>query len=1446
MGNLVMINIDHMTSETVITELSTCIDYLKHQGWNRDIGMRLISHLDHVPQLAIHGNRLELDGRTRTLQAILNEFIHDAPKSERLTPVLQAAENLVQRIMPGFIPDELNHSLLPLHPADWTFTTLGEPDGISDELLSKLQQIGFQIAAKCHSLGDWLVARERQHLIVFVDITWLNRHRHKLHALKAHHNIDQHAVLIALMNRYSQDTEAALLARQAGAQLLLETPLQLNHALYELAGLVWQPKQPYRVVIIHEQASLLATYAAAFHEACLECVTEIEPLAALAIVRQTRPDVCIIASQFTMCSGIDLAFVIRQNELFSCLPIIYLSAQDTTLEHIIMRGVGDSSINEHKVSDLVSMALHRARHFRRRSLLYHRLHEMDRELETMKTAIDAHAIVSIAAADGSILEINRKFCDVSGYTQKELIGQNHRMVRSGHHPQPFFKKLWSTIKSGRVWQGELQNRRKDGFHYWVKSTIVPVLDEHGQPVRFLSIRTDITEQKQLIARYKRTNRLLDMLRQATQDFLTTQDLNITSNQLLDGLLVLAESTYGFLGEVLEDEEKKPYLKAHAISNLAWNKATQTLYSKNKEQGMEFHNLNTLFGVVLRTQKAFATNQAQNDPQKGGLPSGHPPIGNFLGIPVYHNDCLVGMIGLANRPDGYDDAMIHFLQPMTMTYGALIDADRRQKIQKQTVNDLQRMREAGEQTRYDQYHTAITNWLQDIREPMNNIIGHAKLLALNPGLDIAAWEQIQAMIRHGEQLIINLNQHPIVDRHQQQQQLSKEQQQNHTTYQSIRILIVDADLSRRVILETRLKTLGYTVDLTTDSQTALAHWQKASYALIFIAHDIMIIDGIALARSIRATERGTQKRTPLIAIATTDNLDELATYQQAGMDGLLPTPVTLDVLLEVLEHWIPSHNHHSITINQSEFIESSHNGTLDVAYMHTAIGHLDLEQMRNLVDLFTTTTSHDLVTCNTMLAEHNSRGIALTMHKLKSSARMVGALRFTALAEQLEMAAKSDHYDQMPKLLQELEHALEDVETTIQRFTTIPDTLPTETDDSGLTEDMIPKSVLVVDDDPMTRLQVSLLLKFLGVADILTADSAKQALTELARQPERIHLVITDLSMPEMDGIEFLRRLAEQKFSGGLMICSGVDEQLLQTASELVRIKGLNLQGALTKPVTRQTLIQLFTTVATNKKQKIVKRANDTAITKDMLIDGLARHEFDVFFQPKVDANTLQTVGLEALARWQHQGQFMRPDLFIVAAERSGLIGQLSERLLSKALQGGTELLTAGFRLNLAVNLSANWLADVNLPEFIVKILEQTQFPAEQLILEITETGIMADMETSLDILTRLRLKGFKLSIDDFGTGYSSMEQLQRIPFSELKLDRSFVQGAQNNSAARTILASSVSMAKHLHLTTVAEGVETQEELDLIRGLGCDLIQGWLIAKAMPVQELISWLIKRER
>ena len=166
---------------------------------------------------------------------------------------------------------------------------------------------------------------------------------------------------------------------------------------------------------------------------------------------------------------------------------------------------------------------------------------------------------------------------------------------------------------------------------------------------------------------------------------------------------------------------------------------------------------------------------------------------------------------------------------------------------------------------------------------------------------------------------------------------------------------------------------------------------------------------------------------------------------------------------------------------------------------------------------------------------------------------------------------------------------------------------------------------------------------------------------------------------------------------------------------------------------------------------------------------------------------------------------------------------------------------AGHKIKIAINYSALSLGSLQLPELIVDKAREAGLEPKDLILEVTETGLMRDLRVALDVLTRLRLKGVNLSIDDFGTGYSSIDQLRRIPFSELKIDQGFVRGASDDKLARSILEASIEMAKKLNLVTVAEGVETCEDLELVRSLGCDMVQGYLIARPMELPELLEWL-----
>ena len=244
--------------------------------------------------------------------------------------------------------------------------------------------------------------------------------------------------------------------------------------------------------------------------------------------------------------------------------------------------------------------------------------------------------------------------------------------------------------------------------------------------------------------------------------------------------------------------------------------------------------------------------------------------------------------------------------------------------------------------------------------------------------------------------------------------------------------------------------------------------------------------------------------------------------------------------------------------------------------------------------------------------------------------------------------------------------------------------------------------------------------------------------------------------------------------------------------------------------------------------------------------AIAAGQLENFYQPKVELSSGNVVGVETLVRWRHPVDgLVFPDQFIPLAEEHGLIDALTRTVLTAALQQTRRWQEAGVDLNVAVNVSMDNFSSLEFPDFIARSAEKAAVPVTNLILEITESRLMKNPLAALDIITRLRLKRIKLSIDDFGTGHSSLAQLRDLPFDELKIDRSFVHGACRHGDLRAIVEASLAMARKLGMKVVAEGPETREDWDFLQAAGCNMAQGYFIAKPMPASELQGWLSEWE-
>ncbi|HZG22146.1 MAG TPA: EAL domain-containing response regulator [Herbaspirillum sp.] len=387
-----------------------------------------------------------------------------------------------------------------------------------------------------------------------------------------------------------------------------------------------------------------------------------------------------------------------------------------------------------------------------------------------------------------------------------------------------------------------------------------------------------------------------------------------------------------------------------------------------------------------------------------------------------------------------------------------------------------------------------------------------------------------------------------------------------------------------------------------------------------------------------------------------------------------------------------------------------------------------------------------------------------------------------------------------------------------------------------------ESALVVDDSALQRRHSVSLLQELGVDLIYEAGNGNEALDLLALLKLPPGLVVIDLEMPGMDGIELIQQLQQKGIDIPLIVASSRETSLLLSVETMIHALGMNLIGVLQKPLNQG---QLRAALQAFRRHGGDAHAHDDPLPSMCETDlgsAIGGGQVLPYFQPKVDVQTGILKGVEALARWNHPERGMvPPDRFIPLAEQCGLIHDLTISMMDQAMAQVAVWHSRGLTIKVAVNLSPLSLEQPDFLQRILELVDKHALPAENVVLEITESSVVAHKGNSLGMLARLRLKGFGLSIDDYGTGFSSMQQLARIPFTELKIDRSFVHGAHDRKNLRVILQSALDMAQRLELVTVAEGVETMEDWRLLQDFGCSLGQGYLIGKPMPANELPLWL-----
>ncbi len=374
----------------------------------------------------------------------------------------------------------------------------------------------------------------------------------------------------------------------------------------------------------------------------------------------------------------------------------------------------------------------------------------------------------------------------------------------------------------------------------------------------------------------------------------------------------------------------------------------------------------------------------------------------------------------------------------------------------------------------------------------------------------------------------------------------------------------------------------------------------------------------------------------------------------------------------------------------------------------------------------------------------------------------------------------------------------------------------------------PNRLLVIDDEPD-------LCEFIATVAGQCGFVARTAgnITTFLEQLDLLRptVIVLDLQMPGVDGIELLRELGTRQHDAQILVISGLDSRVLTTAEQYGKSRGLNMLGALAKPIELPDLEAALDRA----------RRSSRSVSVEQIEAGLQNDEFQMVYQPKLarcPSGGWQMDAAEALLRWQHpEFGMMLPAEFLPLLDASTVIEALTEWVLESVISQMDSWIASGFEITVAANLAPAMMAKESLAADLVALLNRHGVDSGFLMLEVSESGAMADPERTMAILEKLRHAGIRMAIDDFGTGYSSLTHLYRMPFSELKIDTSFIGDLCSNEESRAMVDSMIFLAHRLRMQACAEGVESGEVLDFLEQAGCDRAQGYYISHPIPADEI---------
>jgi EAL domain-containing protein (putative c-di-GMP-specific phosphodiesterase class I) len=385
-----------------------------------------------------------------------------------------------------------------------------------------------------------------------------------------------------------------------------------------------------------------------------------------------------------------------------------------------------------------------------------------------------------------------------------------------------------------------------------------------------------------------------------------------------------------------------------------------------------------------------------------------------------------------------------------------------------------------------------------------------------------------------------------------------------------------------------------------------------------------------------------------------------------------------------------------------------------------------------------------------------------------------------------------------------------------------------------------KRLLVIDDGADIGALIAGIVKPLGYA-CQHATTFEQFKSFGPADAAVTDVIVVDLMMPGVDGIEVLRYLGEQRCRAAILLISQVEMRILAVAEEMARASKLRVLGRLRKPFVRSELAAMLSNHNSVEALADVPSQVHRVITEEELWRAISERQFTLNYQPQIDIKSGVAVGVEMLVRWRHPVHgLLYPDTFIGLAESWELVNDLTWLVMDTAFNDLNFFATCGWHPTLAINVSAFSLKDIKLPDMLFARAAAAGIAPSKITIEITESGVITQVAGVLDILARLRLGDVNLSIDDFGTGFSMMRQLKRMPANELKIDKEFIRALDQDSDAEVIVRKTIEIGHELGMKVVAEGVETEAQLRMLAALKCDVAQGNLFSRPALAADIAAW------